>query len=544
MVNIQRNLLLIFSMAILMIVVLAVMAAFNAIEQFDSTRLRDESNQRVSLLEDLQELLFQAESSQRAYAATGTEIFLEEHQGRRREVANLIERLRSVGFSGDEGGDRSLRLLDAVARRVAIMDRVNQMRAEEGAAAAAALISSLQGKTTMDEVVAITESLIAGERDVLVESEQRLDFSGARLVYLLSGAALLSLLLLGGAFMVTRSELRRNHRLAASLQQSQAEIAMVNDLSSSLQSCQSREEAASVLNHYMCLLFPGIPGAVYLMKASRNLLELAASWPVEEQGFAVSMQPQDCWALRLGRIYEIRSRSEDMVCSHLAPDQQSSLCAPLLAQGEIIGMLHMFLLNDQGHAEVRRRAQFVATHTSAALGGILLREALRHQSVRDPLTSLYNRRYLEESMEREVLKAIRTVGSFGVIMVDIDHFKKFNDDHGHQAGDHLLKEFANHLRLHVRGDDIACRYGGEEFLLLISGATIEQAQTRAETLRQSLHSLVVQFRGQRLPAVTASLGVAGFPGHGNDWEAIIHLADAALYQAKRKGRDCVVVADL
>lgn len=190
--------------------------------------------------------------------------------------------------------------------------------------------------------------------------------------------------------------------------------------------------------------------------------------------------------------------------------------------------------------EIKPLAQFTATHIGAALAGIALRESLRQQNIKDPLTGLFNRRYLEETLEREMHRAKRNNSPLSLVMLDIDHFKQFNDRYGHPAGDLLLKEFGNNLRAHVRGQDIACRYGGEEFILVLPDATAVQAHQRAETIRQSLVSLDVDYQGVRLPTITASFGVAAYPADGDDWESVQRLADRALYQAKANGRDQVV----
>jgi diguanylate cyclase (GGDEF)-like protein len=128
-------------------------------------------------------------------------------------------------------------------------------------------------------------------------------------------------------------------------------------------------------------------------------------------------------------------------------------------------------------------------------------------------------------------------------MLDIDHFKRFNDTYGHDAGDTLLREVGSFLQAHTRGKDIACRYGGEEFTLVLPGASLEATLLRAETIRAAIQMLAVEHQGQPLARVTASLGVAVFPGHGTSADMLIRTADQALYQAKRTGRDRVVVAE-
>jgi len=171
-----------------------------------------------------------------------------------------------------------------------------------------------------------------------------------------------------------------------------------------------------------------------------------------------------------------------------------------------------------------------------------LRSTLRQQSIRDPLTGMYNRRYMEETLEREVLRATRNNENVGVIMLDIDHFKDFNDTFGHQAGDILLQSLGHFFLSHVRGEDVACRYGGEEFILLLPGSSIEETRDRAEEMREKVNQMNVDFKGQALGKITLSFGVSVFPNHGTSPDILIQTADQALYRAKSEGRDRVVVA--
>ncbi|MDQ3004866.1 MAG: GGDEF domain-containing protein [Chloroflexota bacterium] len=167
---------------------------------------------------------------------------------------------------------------------------------------------------------------------------------------------------------------------------------------------------------------------------------------------------------------------------------------------------------------------------------------LRELSIRDPLTGLFNRRYLEEMLEVEMIRAARKQYLIGIIMADVDHFKRFNDIHGHAAGDAVLVQVANFLRTHVRSSDATCRYGGEEFILVLPEASLRITQIRAEQMLEGARHLQVQFDGQTLEAVTLSLSVAIFPVHGSTYDEILGAADAALYRAKSGGRDQVVLA--
>ncbi len=172
-----------------------------------------------------------------------------------------------------------------------------------------------------------------------------------------------------------------------------------------------------------------------------------------------------------------------------------------------------------------------------------MRDQLREQSIRDPLTNLFNRRYLHEILEREISRSLRHSQEIGFIMLDIDHFKQYNDTYGHDGGDTLLRHMSAFLQQHIRTEDIACRYGGEEFLLVLPGACLDHSRRRAENLCASMRNITIDHRGQLLGTITASFGVAGFPYHGTSAADVIRAADQALYRAKRNGRNRVVTAE-
>jgi diguanylate cyclase (GGDEF)-like protein len=170
-----------------------------------------------------------------------------------------------------------------------------------------------------------------------------------------------------------------------------------------------------------------------------------------------------------------------------------------------------------------------------------LRET-RELAITDPLTGLHNRRYLWELLGRELLKARRNGTPVAAILADIDHFKRFNDTWGHEAGDLVLKRVADVIREHVRGSDIGCRYGGEELAVILPETAPEVAVERAERIRRGIAGLRLEHGGHRLDAVTSSFGVAIFPQHADNAEALLRAADEALYEAKKAGRDRVVVS--
>jgi diguanylate cyclase (GGDEF)-like protein len=221
------------------------------------------------------------------------------------------------------------------------------------------------------------------------------------------------------------------------------------------------------------------------------------------------------------------------------------LCVPILAQGEALGVLHFQATEENPtlvDSELSLKTTF-AGQVGLSVANIRLREALRTQSIKDPLTGLYNRRCLEETMERETRRAMRAEQGLGVLMLDLDHFKKFNDTYGHDAGDTVLRETASFLLKSVRAEDIVCRFGGEEFVVILPVADLKVTQARAERIRTRIRELTVMHQGQSLGMVTVSIGVAEVPQHGSAAKELLEAADAALYRARRDGRDRVAVAE-
>jgi diguanylate cyclase (GGDEF)-like protein len=216
-----------------------------------------------------------------------------------------------------------------------------------------------------------------------------------------------------------------------------------------------------------------------------------------------------------------------------------------MTQEGAAGILHLQAImdtRDPFESELLITNSF-AEQVGVSIANLRLQEALRQQSTSDALTGLYNRRYLEESLERELRRAARAKQQLSLVMFDLDHFKTFNDTFGHEAGDAVLREMGASLARTARAEDISCRFGGEEFLLILPGTSLDGARTRAERVRSQARKLAVMHQGKPVGTITVSLGVAAFPAHGSSAKELIASVDAALYRAKREGRDRVVVAE-
>jgi diguanylate cyclase (GGDEF)-like protein len=176
-----------------------------------------------------------------------------------------------------------------------------------------------------------------------------------------------------------------------------------------------------------------------------------------------------------------------------------------------------------------------------ALASLQMRQKLEHQSARDGLTGLFNRHFLEIALDREIARAVRRKSTLAVLMIDVDHFKRLNDQFGHAAGDAVLKEIARVFLDKTRTEDLACRYGGEEFTIILPDITPENAWQRAEVIRQAVADLRTHIDNTLYNNVTISVGVAIFPNDGSSSELLLRHADAALYRAKHGGRNRVAM---
>jgi diguanylate cyclase (GGDEF)-like protein len=322
------------------------------------------------------------------------------------------------------------------------------------------------------------------------------------------------------------------------------------ELGELLSASQTSAEVASVISRVVPSLFAGDAGAVYELGEGSVGVEAVAAWgdpPPARRTFS----PTECWALRLERVHVMDGSASELRCPHIdEANPEGAVCAPLAAEGVSLGVLHVQLRQivpgRQRATVLAERARLIrslAEQLELALANFRLRETLREQSARDQLTGLFNRRYMEESLDRELLRASRQGYSLGLLMMDLDHFKDLNDGFGHAAGDLLLRAVGDFLGASVRGDDVACRFGGEEFVAILPRASVENTRRRAEALRVGMRDLRLEPSGPLLPSVTVSIGVACSSDHGDTSEQLIHAADMALYRAKAGGRDQVVVAN-
>jgi diguanylate cyclase (GGDEF)-like protein len=369
-------------------------------------------------------------------------------------------------------------------------------------------------------------------------------------IYSLSSSALKRDLIIGVllTFMVLLALeliLRREEKARLERQKLGRENRLLSQLNEWLQSCKSLEELYKMVGDVLNRLLPDCAGALYIYANSRDVLENVYAW--NGSGSLPTIHPDDCWGLRRGRTYTVGEQEIEFKCAHVEPRHSGRYCCiPILAHGETIGMLHLDF-SEQPSAgkfegdvvQQRRLGLLCAEQISLAIANVKLRDQLRDQSIRDPLTGMFNRRYMLETCRREFARAKRAGQTVAVLSIDVDHFKQFNDNHGHDAGDVVLRSVGACLQSSFRDEDVPCRYGGEEFVVVLPGTTMDDAVNRAEAVRAEIEALSVRYFDQALPRITISVGVALFPASGSTIEAVLKIADDALYRAKENGRNRV-----
>ena len=523
-----------------------------------------------SVIERIQSLsidLRDAEAGQQGYP----------HQRPRR----IPRRLRSGGGSHPEPRRRVASALSPTSpRRPAALDQLDGAAVRlldfiaassrhshySGAPQAMQMAAAGEGYREMN---AIRDTLVQAERDErvrLAERTARSEQSARDTMrnFAVSGAAAVGLLL-AAAFLV-RHDIRErvrvageftevNNRLASILERAHEradEIARLAELSQLLQTCQLPEEAYKVIERAAPALVRK-SGGLFLVN-SAGVLENHALW-----GDVSTMDPLfgpvDCWALRgiaSTRPASTPHRRAAVTCSPCRTCTPPAFPSPRRASRLVSSCSSSHWRRPSAPCGSRtptsspigaRTLTATAEQIALALANLRLRDTLKSQSIRDPLTGLFNRRFLEESLERECRRSIRSSRPLSVMMLDIDHFKRFNDTFGHDAGDAVLREVGAVLRSFFRGEDVACRYGGEEFALVLTDTSAEGALARASQLRDQVHQLSLNFRRQALGPVTISVGIASLPLHATTGDALLRVSDKALYRAKHEGRDRVVLAD-
>ncbi|HRO60277.1 MAG TPA: diguanylate cyclase [Burkholderiaceae bacterium] len=546
----------------------AVVLLLTSIVPFQTARMSREIGQeveqslrRTDMLRELVAQIDGAEAAQRGFLITGNEEFLAPYYAASERLHELRPSLAVELRSDASAAGAAAELDQLVELRLERLRQGIALRRASGLAAAVREVSAGTGKQQTDRIRGIVleigrremarNQLLHAERDRRARNNA---YAGLMvtaldillLAYLLSLFAGLARARRRANDELRQAENRLKESLAAVRERNEA-ISLLAQLGRALEAPATLDELYRIVASQGPRLLPRASWSLYVYRNSRDLLELKAAWGETAQ-WAESIEPDKCWGLRRGQPHESVTTG-GLFCEHLEaglPEAGSwrLRCLPLIAHGEVLGLLSVrSVAAGSGEAAVgESMLAAVAEQLSLSISNMRLREALRLQSVVDPLTGLFNRRYLDETLPRELARATRTGNPVAVVMLDLDHFKRINDEHGHAAGDAVLRAVGRQVKTLVRASDVPCRYGGEELAIVLLDCGKAGAAIRSREILEAIREMPVPADMRMRAPITASLGVAVFPDDAGDSELLIRAADRAMYQAKHSGRNRVVVA--
>lgn len=396
-----------------------------------------------------------AEASQRLHLLTGSAAARQRHADAALAARRHLDRLSALARPESGQPQRIGRLHDQVDARLSHLDEVLAIYTTRGSPEATAAVTQGVGLSYASELIATAREIVAIEEAAVQRGHEARGLAEQRLRALAIGGILLSLAIV--ALVVSRllQENTRRRQVESGVREqvdlanaAREDMVGLSRYAGLLQSCRSMDEALSVSRQALGRLLPDVGGALYLIRSSRDYAELSFQWGVLPSPVSQMVALDDCWALRRGQPYEVANLERDVKCSHVelpSPDTiASSACIPMSVQGEALGILFIATAGE-GPIAHQPLAAAASEQLALALFNLRLQEQLQTQSIRDVLTGLFNRRYLEESLSRELARAQRRHSHASVLMIDVDHFKRFNDSHGHDAGDAVLRELGRLL---------------------------------------------------------------------------------------------------
>jgi len=510
----------------------------------------DHTYQVIGELEGVVSSMKDVQSAQRGYIITGQLDYLNPYDVSRPKAIAYIKSLENLIKDNKRQIELLATLKEDVEARIQVASDIITTYQSNGQEAAFDMVKSGHGKRSMDEIRSIVAEMVNTEQDLLTE-RQRSVKEAEELTLLVGGLGLgTNVLILLFVFGLISRETHKRSKMEASLSLALSDMRKLSDddkslseMSDYLQTSNTLAEAYSIIAKSMPQMLPETQGEVCMYNHSRNFVETIAVWGSmgRENG---EFSPEQCWAIRRGNIHVSKPDGSSLVCSHLLNTDGVSICVPMQSQGEVLGLLSVSAPVPDNLAKYKQDlCERIGKQIALAMANLKLQDKLRNQSIRDPLTGLFNRRYLEETLEQEISRSSRNKYPFSVLVLDIDHFKKYNDTRGHDAGDALLVKFAQLVKNTTRKEDIACRYGGEEFVVVLPMTNIEMAQIVANKICEATRKMTIANGKDIFDGVTVSIGVSSYPSQAETREDLITKADAALYKAKEGGRDQVRVAE-
>ena len=339
-------------------------------------------------------------------------------------------------------------------------------------------------------------------------------------------------------------------QMTAALRREREEIASLNRFSEAVTQCTSELEVYDLALHALKERFQPRQIIIFKLNQAENFLEATATLvplPKEAGAWPVIEEPHNCKAVRTGRSFVVNDVRVQPPCpsKFVLPTEGSYYCGPLIAGGIIIGSVRMEGARDLWTPERRRLVESYLSGAASALSNLRLLEGMKQQANIDMLTGLYNRRFLDDYVRKIFAIARRREQPVGMIMMDLDHFKGFNDVYGHEIGDRVLRYFAKTVTDSMRETNLTARYGGEEFTIVLPDTTAKSCILVAERIRKAVMAMVVPSNSESpLPQLTVSMGIAVFPDHGQTVEEVIQASDKALYESKRNGRNRVTLSPI
>jgi diguanylate cyclase (GGDEF)-like protein len=315
--------------------------------------------------------------------------------------------------------------------------------------------------------------------------------------------------------------------------QTNIKMTVLEQLIDSLQACFSIEEAYKTIAPLMQQLFPNETGAIYIVNAAKTQLKAIATWGPTPSTSDPIFTAHECVALQRDKIHLVEDTHHSLRCQHIRVNllPVETCCIPMTVHGDTLGVLYVSSLQRGRISEAEPLAVSVAKYIGLALANLRLRDTLKNQSFRDPLTKLYNRRYLEECLEREIRRSETEPKPLGIILFNIDRFSDFVSTYGQPASDLLLRELGIFLLRYIRASDIACRYRSDDFLIMLPETAWQDTHKQAELLKQSIKQLNIIYKDYTLDSMTISCGVASYPEHGTTRKSLLQAATKALHSA-------------